>query len=116
MTTKAKPATGLIERVGHPSIPLRDELAVRWHMNMTRAARYADDYRICCNNSKRFDRINDTLEEMAVRMVDETMDDEEYWSLTPLTEGIWQVIEERITAWAIGIEEARAERQKERAS
>lgn len=86
----------------------------RWHMLMTDSARFAGEDGIGQVNSKRWTKIQRTLEELAGRMVDEVHPSEfdgEAASLQVLTQNIWHEIGRQIIEWAETIEAERASRQ-----
>ncbi len=63
-------------------------------------------------NSKRWRRIDDTLDELAAMLVHEVHDNETD-SLTAVTEDIWREIETRLLDWADMIEAGRAKYVRE---
>jgi hypothetical protein len=89
----------------------REMLAERWRMATTDVQRWADGD-LTQSNGKRWQRADDSLHELAVRLVDEVMGDAERMSLLQLTEGIWEEIERRTIAWALEVHAARAAREK----
>ena len=82
-----------------------------WRTITRDVERYSDTAGIATTNSKRWMRIDDTLEELAAMLVDEVFESETD-SLVRMMERIWEDIHDRMIEWALSIEAARAERRK----
>lgn len=85
-------------------------LEERWKVITRDVARFKNESDISGVNSRRWRRIDDTLDELAAMLVGE-VNGNETDSLTAATEGIWAEIELRLLAWAEQTEEQRAMRQ-----
>jgi hypothetical protein len=78
-------------------------LEERWRVLMLRPVRFAGEARISADNSKRYLRIQETLEELATLLVDEVGDDD-LDGLRQVTEQIWEHIESSLIDWAASLE------------
>ncbi len=87
----------------------RDILEDRWKLLMRGVTRFQGEAAITATNSKRWQRVNDTLEELGAMLVDEVLD-HEVDVLLELIEGIWEEIERRMLDWAVAVDAARAAR------
>src|SRR5688572_2073252 len=85
----------------------------RWQLLMRDVARFKNESAPSQVPSKRFYKIDRTLEELATLLVDEINGDAEEESLTRVTEAIWYEIEERLIAWAIVIHAGRERYRRE---
>lgn len=89
----------------------RQEKAATWAVLMRDVQRFEGEASISVVNSPRWNAINETLEELAAMLVEEISDSESD-SLTPVTEGIWDEIRDRLIAWAVTIEQERDRRRQ----
>jgi hypothetical protein len=92
-----------------------ETLEVVWRTITRDVQRFSDTADIGTVNSKRWERIQGKLEELAAMLVDE-VPEHETESLVTMTEGIWKDIHDRMIGWALSIETARVERQTGAAS
>lgn len=93
----------------------RQLLEERWKTITRDVQRFANEGGLSTVNSKRWIKVDDTLEEFAAMLVDEIDADEgeeDHDSLASLTEGIWTEIHDRMLAWAERVEARRDERRK----
>jgi hypothetical protein len=88
----------------------KEVLEVIWQTITRDVERFSDTAGIGPVNSKRWTRVDETLEELAVMLVEDVFTSEAE-SLTALTEGIWQDIHDRMIEWALSTETARVERR-----
>jgi hypothetical protein len=96
--------------------PQRERLEIIWRTATRDVQRFANEAGISGVNGKRYVRIQRTLEELAGMLVDEVTDSShedfnEAGELTFVTEEIWQVIEGKLIAYAIDVEDRRAARR-----
>lgn len=84
----------------------RELLEERWSVLTRNVVRFKGEDEISGVNSRRYRRIDETLDELAAMLVHEVHDNETD-SLTAVTDGIWVEIESRLLAWAEMIEEGR---------
>jgi len=86
---------------------------------MIQPLRFKNESGISADNSKRFYRINETLEDLAALLVDEVYEDEfdngQHTGLQTVTEDIWKDNKERLISWAERTEEARDARRQQMA-
>jgi hypothetical protein len=88
-------------------------LEERWRVAMFDVQRFAGEAGLSSVNSKRYYRIQRTLEELAAILVDGVNDheyDNAHGGLVSVTEGIWDAIREQLLDWATVIEAQRSER------
>lgn len=94
----------------------RQEKAAIWSVIMRDVERFTmpdGSFDIGTVNSKRWETINDTLEDLAGMLVSEVHENHgELDSLTAATEAIWDNIRDHLIEWAVDIETRREERRK----
>jgi hypothetical protein len=94
---------------------VRERLEIIWRTITRDVVHFEGEVAVASVNSKRWNRIDRTLEELAAMLVDEVAEHERD-SLTAATWDIWRYIEARLVDWAAGIEAARAAARQARAS
>jgi hypothetical protein len=93
----------------------RELLEERWNLLLRDVARFGDEPDISAINSKRHERIDDTLEELGALLVDE-VSGAELDTLRAAITDIWINARERLLAWAETTEQQRAERRAQMAA
>ncbi len=93
----------------------RELLEERWSVLLRDVERLKGETAISAANSKRYYRINDTLEELGAMLVDE-VNDNELDALQAAITDTWANARERLLAWAETTEQQRAERRAQMAA
>jgi hypothetical protein len=93
--------------------PAVSEIDIRWELaNYGRPLRYTDSEAIFLSITKRHDRISDALEEIAAKLVQDGIQDEERMGLDDSFDTVigeaWEAIEKLLKGWATRAPERRA--------
>lgn len=90
----------------------RDELEIVWSTITRDVRRFSGEYGLSNVNSKRWTKIDDTMQELAGLLVEEFDGHAGEPDLVQVTETIWQDIHDKLLAWAEAVEIARDEHRK----
>jgi hypothetical protein len=82
-------------------------LAERWRMVCQDVARFGGESELAPINSERWQRVNDTLEEMAVLLVGSVQNEEERIRLDAALQAIWTQLETQLLQFAELTEKSR---------
>lgn len=92
-----------------PIFTVEDIIEDRWLRATSRPARFGSEAAISPNTSKSYDRIHDSLEELAGRLAGEEVREGDYDDLQTVLDGLWATIGETLCAWAIKVQRAELE-------